>query len=347
MKAYQVPSPGLPLELNEMETPKPSGTEVLVRTIACGLCHSDVHIHEGAFDLGNGNKLELPLPSPYTLGHEIFGEVVECGEDAKDVTVGEQAIVYPWIGCGACSICNSGDEHLCNAGQTIGVLKTGGFSDHVVVPHSKYLFKPTNVPAHLAGSYACSGLTAYSALKKGAPYHNNSMIIVGAGGVGMMGIQIAKAAYDINPIVVDVDQAKLDAALEQGASAAINPTHEDALMKIFELTGGEASAAIDFVGSEQSVAFGINTLAKGGKYIIVGLFGGELKVPLPMIPIMERKILGSYVGSPQDMKELMELVNAGKVDPIPVEQRPISEVNSALADLKDGKVLGRLSLIHD
>ena len=163
----------------------------------------------------------------------------------------------------------------------------------------------------------------------------------------MMAIQIAKAAYDINPIVVDVDQAKLDAALEQGASAAINPNHEDALMKIFELTGGEASAAIDFVGSEQSVAFGINTLAKGGKYIIVGLFGGELKVPLPMIPIMERKILGSYVGSPQDMKELMELVNAGKVDPIPVEQRPISEVNAALADLKDGKVLGRLSLIHD
>ena len=131
------------------------------------------------------------------------------------------------------------------------------------------------------------------------------------------------------------------------SSAVINPAQEDALMKILEITGGEASAAIDFVGSEQSVGFGINTLAKGGKYIIVGLFGGELKLPLPLIPIMERKIIGSYVGSPQDMKELIELVNAGKVDPIPVEQRPISDVNKALTDLKEGKVLGRLSLIHD
>lgn len=347
MKAYQVPSPGQPLELNELNTPKPAGHEVLVKTIACGLCHSDVHIHEGAFNLGNGNKLQLPLPSPYTLGHEIFGEIVQLGEDARDAAIGDQVIVYPWIGCGSCSICSAGEEHLCNAGQVLGVFKTGGFADHVLVPHSKYLFKPNNIPAHLAGSYACSGLTAYSALKKGAPYHNNSMIIIGAGGVGMMGIQIAKAAFDINPIVVDVDQAKLDAALEQGAFAVINPAQEDALMKILEITGGEASAAIDFVGSEQSVGFGINTLAKGGKYIIVGLFGGELKLPLPLIPIMERKIIGSYVGSPQDMKELMELVNAGKVDPIPVEQRPISDVNNALTDLKEGKVLGRLSLIHD
>lgn len=348
MKSYHVPEPGKPLELVELQTPEPSGSEVLVKTIACGVCHSDVHIHSGAFDLGGGNELPVPVPNPFTLGHEIFGEVVAIGPDAKNVNIGDRRIVYPWIGCGECAVCNSGDEHLCNSGPVIGVMQPGGFGDHVLVPESKYLHDAGDTPEHLAGSYACSGLTAFSALKKGAPYTaENCLIIIGVGGVGMMGLQIAKAAFNCNPIVVDVDEDKLQLAMENGAVAAINPTHEDAFMKIFELTGGNASAAIDFVGSEQSTAFGINLLRKGGKYIIVGLYGGELKLPLPLIPIMERQIQGSYTGSPSDMHELMELVRTGKVDPIPVEKRPASEANKTLEDLKNGKILGRAALIHD
>ena len=119
------------------------------------------------------------------------------------------------------------------------------------------------------------------------------------------------------------------------------------MMKVFEITGGNASVAIDFVGSEQSTAFGTNLLRKGGKYIIVGLYGGELKLPLPLIPIMERGVQGSYTGSPGDMDELMELVRSGKVDPIPVEKRPASEANQTLEDLKNGKILGRAALMHD
>jgi len=270
------------------------------------------------------------------------------GPEATNVTVGDKRIVYPWIGCSNCEVCSNGDEHLCNAGPVIGVMQPGGFGDHVVVPDSKYLHDAGDTPEHLAGSYACSGLTAYSALKKAAPYRaDNDLIIIGVGGVGMMGLQIAKAAFNCNPIVVDVDEEKLKLALENGASAAINPMDEDAMMKVFEITGGNASAAIDFVGSEQSTAFGINLLRKGGKYIIVGLYGGELKLPLPLIPIMERGIQGSYTGSPGDMKELMELVRSGKVDPIPVEKRPACEANQTLDDLKNGKILGRAALMHD
>jgi len=348
MKSYHAPEPGKPLEFIELQTPKPTGKEVLVKTIACGVCHSDVHIHSGAFDLGGGNELPVPLPTPFTLGHEIFGEVVAVGSDAENVNVGDRRIVYPWIGCGACEVCISGDEHLCNSGPVIGVMQPGGFGDHVIVPDAKYLHDAGDTPEHLAGSYACSGLTAYSALKKGAPYaSNNSLIIIGAGGVGMMGLQIAKAAFNCNPIVIDVDETKLKLALDSGASAAINPTDEDAFMKVFEITGGNAAVAIDFVGSEQSTAFGINLLRKGGKYIIVGLYGGELKLPLPLIPIMERGIQGSYTGSPGDMHELMELVRSGKIDPIPVEKRSASEANQTLEDLKNGQILGRAALMHD
>ena len=348
MKSYHAPEPGKPREFIELQTPEPTGKEVLVKTIACGVCHSDVHIHSGAFDLGGGNELPVPLPTPFTLGHEIFGEVVEVGSDAENVNVGDRRIVYPWIGCGACEVCISGDEHLCNSGPVIGVMQPGGFGDHVIVPDAKYLHDAGDTPEHLAGSYACSGLTAYSALKKGAPYaSNNSLIIIGAGGVGMMGLQIAKAAFNCNPIVIDVDETKLKLALDSGASAAINPTDEDAFMKVFEITGGNAAVAIDFVGSEQSTAFGINLLRKGGKYIIVGLYGGELKLPLPLIPIMERGIQGSYTGSPGDMHELMELVRSGKIDPIPVEKRSASEANQTLKDLKNGQILGRAALMHD
>ena len=348
MKSYQVPEPGKPLELADIPTPEPTGSEVLMKTIACGVCHSDVHIHSGAFDLGGGNELPVPVPNPFTLGHEIYGEVVALGPEAKDINIGDKRIVYPWIGCGSCDVCNAGDEHLCNTGPVIGVMEPGGFGDHVLVPDSKYLHDAGSTPDHLAGSYACSGLTAYSALKKGAPYKDkNCLIIIGVGGVGMMGLQIAKAAFNCKPIVVDVDEEKLKLALENGASAAINPTDEDAFMKIFELTAGNASVAIDFVGSEESTSFGVNLLRKGGKYIIVGLYGGELKIPLPLIPIMERQVQGSYTGSPADMDELMELIRLGKVDPIPVEKRPASQANETLEDLKNGKIIGRAALIHD
>ena len=348
MKSYQVPEPGKPLQEVNIPTPEPTGKEVILKTIACGVCHSDVHIHSGAFDLGGGNKLNLPLSHPFTLGHEVFGEVVALGPDAINITIGDKRIIYPWIGCGDCNVCAKGDEHLCSSGPVIGLMQPGGFGDHVLVPDSKYLHDAGDTPEHLAGSYACSGLTAFSALKKGAPYiSNNDLIIIGVGGVGMMGLQIAKAAFDCNPIVVDVDEDKLKLAIENGASAAINPTDEDAMTKVFEITGGNASVAIDFVGSEQSTAFGINLLRKGGKYIIVGLYGGELKLPLPLIPIMESGVQGSYTGSPADMDELMELVRSGKVDPIPVEKRPASEANQTLEDLKNGKILGRAALMHD
>ena len=346
MKAYQVVEPGKPLVCNQVKTPKTSGSEVLIRTISCCVCHSDVHFHDGGFDLGGGNMLELPVPLPYTLGHEIFGEVVDTGEDAN-VEIGQKYVIYPWIGCGECEMCLEGNEHLCNLSQIIGLQVSGGFGDHVLVPHERYLHDAGDTDWNLAGAFACSGLTAYSALKKGAPYlADNKVMIIGAGGVGMMALQIAKAAFNCKPIVVDINDEKLNVALENGASAVFNSTKDNVMQEIIEFTGGGALNAIDFVGSELSVNFAINLLAKGGKYVIVGLHGGELKLPLPLIPIMERDIQGSYVGSPSDMSELMEFVRNNKIDPIPVQVRSISEASKTLEDLKNGNIVGRASLIH-
>ena len=350
MKAYQVVANGEPLEEKDLETPSPSGKEVLLKTVSCGVCHSDVHIHDGYFDLGGGIQLPSPLPegNPLTMGHEIFGEVVALGEGVEGVSVGEKYVAYPWMGCGDCELCNDDMTHYCPNNSNLGIHVGGGYGDHVLVPDEKYLFSAADTPDSLAGSYACRGLTAYSALKKAGPYNkDNSLVIVSAGGMGILALKIAKAAYGINAIVVDIDDEKLGMASQLGASATINSTEEGAAEKLFELTEGGARSIVDFVGAEASVNFGYNLLARGGSYVVVGLFGGQISVPLPMQALFEKKLMGSYVGSLGDMQELMELVVAGKIDPVDVETRDVSEANRTLKEMKEGKLLGLVALTHD
>ena len=343
MISYQTAGPGEPLVRTETETPVPQGTEILIRTIACGVCHSDIHLHDASFDLGDGKSLPVGRPG-HTLGHEIFGEVVAMGPDAAGVAVGDKGVIFPWIGCGNCPSCQRGEEHLCTPGQSIGIVKHGGFSDHVLVPDARYMFDKGDVADSLAATYACSGLTAYSALKKvGELGQGDRVVIIGAGGVGMMGIQIAQSVMNLNPIVVDIDENKLQAARDMGVEHVFNSNDENAAKEILQLTGG-AYAAIDFVGAESSVNFGMRILRKGGTIIIVGLFGGSLNMPLPFIPMMARGIQGSYVGSLAEMGELMELVKAGKIAPIQIDERPLDQASEALADLKAGNVKGRTVL---
>ena len=141
MVSWQVESFGKPLARALREVPQLAGTEVLLQIGSCGVCHSDVHLHDGYFDLGGGNKLEMAraVQPPRTLGHEIAGTVVAFGPEAQDVHVGQRRIAFPWIGCGTCSLCAAGKEHLCPAGRNLGVARDGGFATHVVVPHPRYL----------------------------------------------------------------------------------------------------------------------------------------------------------------------------------------------------------------
>ncbi len=345
MIAYQTTTPGAPLEQVESATPAPQGTEVLLKMVACGVCHSDIHMHDGQFNLGNGKQLDVGRPG-MVLGHEIFGEVVALGPDATGASIGDRRVVFPWIGCGECAACKRGDEQLCTPGRALGIVASGGFADHVLVPHSRYLFDKGNVKDSLAATYACSGLTAYSALKKvGTLHEGDEVVIIGAGGVGMMAIQIALSALGIDPIVVDIDDSKLKAAADLGVTRTYNSAEPDAAKAIRKATGG-AFAVLDFVGAEASVNFGLSCLRKGGMLVIVGLYGGALNIPIPFLPMNARIIQGSYVGTLADMGELMALVRAGKVAPIEIQERPLSEANAALADLKAGKISGRQVLIN-
>ena len=353
MKAYQVVENGKPLEEREIEKPKPTGKEILLKTVACGVCHSDVHIHEGYFSLGDEAKLPVPLMTDaLAMGHEIFGEVVELGDQVKDIEIGKKYVAYPWIGCGDCNECKNEREHYCSPLTTknLGINVDGGYAEYVLVPDSKYLFDAGDTPDEVAGSYACRGLTAYSALKKAdLKKGQHSVVIISAGGLGLLSLKIIQAAYSINPIVVDIDDDKLDLAKKAGASAVINSKDEKIYEKIVELTEGGATSVIDFVGAAETfeLASGMFGMKRGGTYVIVGLIGGETNLQLPMTTLTARTIRGIYVGSLAEMGELMQLVKEGKIEHVDVEKRNASTANETLNDLKNGKINGLVCLTHD
>ena len=348
MKAYAYTGASKPLSLRELPTPRPSAHQVLVRTRFCGVCHSDVHLHEGKFDLGEGQSLDLPFTDGTIFGHEIYGEVADIGESVSGVRRGDMVIVYPWVGCGNCALCNSGREHICPSGLMIGGgVNAGGFGDHVLVPHERYLADAAGIAPEQAGSLACSGLTSFSAIKLiPALGPHSKVVLIGIGGLGMMGLGILRSVHGVAPIVVDVDDGKLAAASAAGAGAVVNARAPDALAKLLELTGGGADAAIDFVGSEHTAPLGFHALKTGGKLVMVGLFGGTLKLPLALIAMQVKTIEGSNVGSLANFQELVALARAGKVPPIPVNVRPAHQANEVIDDLRHGRVLGRTVLQH-
>jgi D-arabinose 1-dehydrogenase-like Zn-dependent alcohol dehydrogenase len=348
MRSFQIIDWGAPLEAREYADPEPVGAEVLVRIEACGLCHSDLHIWSGYFDLGDGKRITLGergVNPPFTMGHEIVGEVIAFGPEAQGVAAGDKRVVFPWIGCGSCAACAEGLEIHCVAPRSLGARVDGGYSDRVLVPHPRYLIDYTGVPAHLACTYACSGLTAYSAINKVAPLADTDhLLIIGAGGVGSNALQLAPALVPARRLVADLDGTKRAAARQAGAHETIDNGEPGAVRQVMKSTGGGVAAAIDFVGSPETFQFGMDCLRRGGTLVVVGLFGGACSVSVPMFPFKSMVVRGSYVGTLEEMHGLMALVKEGRVQPIPITPRPMTDVNEALDDLQNGRVLGRVVL---
>jgi alcohol dehydrogenase, propanol-preferring len=348
MKSYDVCECGAPLRLMERPTPKPTGSEVLLKVIAAGVCHSDLHIWEGYYDLGGGKRLQLAdrgVKLPLTMGHENVGEVVAVGPDASGVKIGDRRLVHPWLGCGQCTVCKRGDEQLCRTASSIGVFRSGGYADHLLVPHPRYLFDIGNIAPEKAAPLACSGITTYGALKKVGPVlQEEPIVIIGAGGLGLMCLALHQKMGGKGAIVVDIDPVKRAAAQKAGAQATIDGGAPDAAKQIIAATNGGAWAVIDLVGASATVQLGLDSLIKGGKLIVVGLFGGDVTVPTPSLPLRAMSIQGSYVGSLTELAELLDLVRRKGVPDLPVGTRPLAAVNDALNDLKAGKVVGRLVL---
>ncbi|MBI5263758.1 MAG: alcohol dehydrogenase catalytic domain-containing protein [Bradyrhizobium sp.] len=353
MKSFKVADFKAPLMEVDQPTPQPSGTQVLIKVKAAGVCHSDLHIWEGGYDLGHGRKpLSLKdrgIALPLTMGHESVGEVLAFGPDVKstdqgDLKIGDVALVYPWLGCGKCATCLGGDENMCLTSRSLGVYCDGGYADHMIVPHPRYLLNLKGLDPVTTAPYACSGVTTYSALKKVEQHFNTPIVIFGAGGLGLMALSLLKAMGGKGAIVVDIDARKREAAEKAGALATVDGKAPDALEQLTKKAGEPIRAVIDLVGNAATAQLGFDCLTKGGKLVIVGLFGGGAPWALPLIPIKAVTIQGSYVGNLRETKELLDLVRARKVPPIPVTTMPLSKANDALLALQKGALVGRAIL---
>ncbi|MGB3044056.1 MAG: alcohol dehydrogenase [Xanthobacteraceae bacterium] len=332
-----------------VDTPKPQGREVLVRIERCGLCHSDLHIQDGYADLGNGKRLDTTrgMTLPFTLGHEIAGVVDEVGPDAPRDLIGKKYAVFPWIGCGKCQDCLNGDENLCAKHRFMGVSIDGGFATHVLVPDAKYLLEYDPLPINLAATLMCSGVTAYGALKRlvDRPRQRN-LLLIGLGGVGMMGLSFAKAMFKQDIAVADLSPAAREAALKNGASVAYDPSEPDVVKRMLKESGGGFDGVVDFAGNEKSMGFAVSTVARGGKIVVSGLMGGNFSLPMVQWIYKRMTIEGFMVGTLAEGKELLALARAGKIQPPPIKEEPMRDVQKWIDELRAGKVVGRIMLCN-
>src|SRR5579859_8009115 len=244
MKSFRVAEFNAPLKEMEEPTPQPAGTRVLIKVKAAGVCHSDLHIWEGGYDLGHGRKpLSLKdrgVSLPLTMGHETVGEIVAFGPDVKEsdkggLKLGDVVLAYPWLGCGKCKTC------------------VGGYADHMTVPHPKYLIDLKGLDPVTAAPYACSGVTTYSALKKVESVFDTPIVIIGAGGLGLMALSLLKAMGGKGAIVVDIDARKRQAAEKAGALATVDGGAADALEQLTKKAGEPILAVIDLVGNAKKI----------------------------------------------------------------------------------------------
>jgi D-arabinose 1-dehydrogenase-like Zn-dependent alcohol dehydrogenase len=348
MRSYAVTAFAQPIEPVETPDLKPTGTEVVLEVTRCGVCHTDLHLQDGFYDLGGGKRLNLVdrgIVPPVTLGHEVLGRLVSAGPDAPvaQSAIGDSFLVYPWIGCGTCPECDGGRENLCAAPQAIGVARAGGYAEQCLVPHPRYLVEVGDLDPTLAATYSCSGLTAYSALRKiNIDKDDDLLLLVGLGGVGMSGLHLAQALGYQRIAVADIDAHKREAASTLGVQA-IDPRDAAATATLT----GLAAAAVDFVGTSVTTALALGTLRKGGECVVVGLFGGELSFPLPALVQRSLTVRGSFVGSLEELRELVVLATSGRLAPLPVEKVRFEAVNDALERLRSGTVQGRLVLSRE
>ncbi len=346
MKSLQLTNFGEPLQWAESETPVPRGNEVLLKVNACGVCHSDLHIWEGYYELGNDERMYIAdrgVNLPLTMGHEVVGTVVQAGEGVKGAKEGDIRLIYPWVGCGECKYCNSDRMHMCLSPGSLGVFKDGGYSDYILVPHEQYLVDIDGLKPENACSYACAGLTAYSALKKMMPLEEDeSMVIIGAGGLGLMAMQVLRVLTSARVVVIDLDDNKLAAAGKIGNFTTINSKNEDPVDRVMELTNGKgASAIVDFVNNEATSTAAFSMLQKNGVMVMVGLFGGKLTFSNPVVALKNLTIRGSYTGSLSELRELIDIVREKKLKSIPVKTYKLDAADELLAKVKRGEITGR------
>lgn len=347
MRSMQVQEFGGTLIEVHSETPRPAGHEVLLQVRAAGVCHTDIHLWHGGYDLGGGKTLSLKergVKLPLVMGHETVGVVVAVGDAVQGVQPGEIRLIYPWLGCGHCDACRGGQENYCLTPDTVGINRPGGYADHVLVPHERSLVPLRGLDPVSAAPLACSGLTCYSALKKFGIelLKENRLVVFGAGGLGLMCLKLLRALEGMDAVVIEPNPERADAARAAGAATVIDPSAPDAADQLRAAVGGPVRAVLDLVGNPQTAGMAFDVLTKGGHLVSVGLFGGAAEWPLPLLAIKAVTIQGSYVGSLPELHELVDLVVDKQLELIPVHTCGMNALGDALRALEAGQVVGRM-----
>ena len=340
MKAARLHAYREPLKIDEVDEPKLTGPlDVIVRIGAAGLCRTDLHIQEGQW-------AEIQNPTlPYIPGHENAGWVHEIGSGVSNVEVGDTVIVHPLITCGQCRACRAGNDMHCENGEFPGLGRDGGFAEFLQTSaRSVVKLDPSLEPASIA-ALADAGLTAIHAVKRALPLlgPGTRAVVIGAGGLGHIGIQCLRALTSAEVIVTDPNEDALALAREVGAhhTVKVDGSHVQAVQEITDGVGAEA--IIDFVGEKGAVGDGIAMLRNGGSFFVIGY--GE-NIDIPTIDVISREIsfVGNLVGSYIDLQDLMTLTAQGLVT-LHTQTYPLEAINDAMADLDGGRLHGRGILI--
>ena len=383
-KTLIIPAPGEPLELRTRNLQDAIGSlpaeGVLVKICAAGVCHTDLHLWHGYYQVGKKKDQVLHftdrgLPYPIVPGHEIAGAVHHLGEQVQshsDLKLGDRVLVYPWIGCDECYLCKGGDPGLCSKSRELGFVKDGGYSEVVVVPHYRYIFKtPDNITDSLAAMLPCSAVTAFSAIKKTLPTVRRVrewgvelvVMVIGLGGLGQWSLNLLKYCLDADDdarrmkvIGVEVNKEKIDHALQSNLineGFHINLVGEQAPMAMSQeverflahFGEGKVHVVLDFANTTETFQFSVSVLHRAGTLVLIGLHGGLGELKLPEAVLNMHTIIGSYTGSLSELAELINVVSKHSLPaPPPVQVYKLEDANKALNDLDKGLILGRAVL---
>lgn len=333
MRAAVVEALGTPLVLREWDTPTPGAGQILVKTEACGVCHTDLHAARGDWPV-------KPTP-PFIPGHEGIGLVAAVGKGVTNVKEGDRVGV-PWLysACGHCEYCLSAWETVCGSAQFGGYTVNGGFADYILADPNYVARIPHGLSAINAAPIICAGVTTYKGIKEAATKPGDWMVISGAGGLGHLAIQYAKA-MGLQVCAVDIDDSKLTHATLMGADATVNAKSPDAVELVKKATDGGAHGVLITAPSLAAFKQGVAMTRKRGTCVLTGLPPGDFPFPLFDVVVNCITVRGSFVGTRQDMAEALAFAAVGKVK-ADIELQPLSAINQVLNRLERGEVAARV-----